>query len=168
MRTSKYSIFIITAISIILLSNLFNLACARKLSAADTVRPISKYFENLTNIGVTPPDLSSIEGTKGTILTWQVKDPTNGQVTEYSWVLAKNTDDLKKALVAFDSARAWNTENYIFLPVSLPALDVHKKVGLMVPQAIYDEDGMTRIKELVLKGEVPTGSLVDQFEKFYE
>ena len=134
----------------------------------DTVKPVREYFEGLTGRGVVAPDLSSLEGVTGTILTWRANDPGSGEALEYSWVLAKNTDDMKRALIAFDSARAWNTESYVFLPVSVAALGIHSEVGLMVPQAIYDEDGMNRIKEIVLSGEVPSGSLVDQFEQFYD
>jgi hypothetical protein len=146
-------------------------ACAREKSAMDTVRPVSRYFENLTSGDVTPPsspDLGSIEGVDGTILTWRVQDADTGETVVYSWVLAKNTDDLKRALIVFDSARAWNTESYIFLPVNQAALEVHKEVGLTVPQSIYDEDGMNRIRELVLSGETPSGSFVDQFDQFME
>jgi len=39
---------------------------------------------------------------------------------------------------------------------------------LMVPQTIYDEDGMNRIREIVLSGERPSGSFVDQFDQFME
>jgi len=83
-------------------------------------------------------------------------------------VLAKNTDDLKKAMIVFDTARAWNTEDYIFLPVTIPALAIHENVGLTVPESIYDEDGMNRIREIVMSGEVPEGGFVEQFEQFYE
>jgi hypothetical protein len=141
-------------------------ACKREKSAADTIKPVVQYFGSRT--GVVAPDLKSIEGAKGMILTWRVEASDSNQPVEYSWVLAKNTDDLMKSLVMFDSARAWNTESYIFLPVSVPALDVHQKAGLSVPKTIFDEDGMNRIREIVISGKAPTGSFVDQVEKFMD
>jgi len=148
-----------------------SVACAREKSAMDTIEPVRQYFESLTSGDVTPlpsPDLDSIEGVEGTILTWRARDADSGEMVEYSWVLAKNTDDLKRALIVFDSARAWNTESYVFLPVNQAAVEVHEDVGLMVPQTIYDEDGMDRIREIVLSGERPSGSFVDQFDQFME
>lgn len=143
-------------------------ACSREKSAADTIEPVKQYFESLTDREVVSPDLSSIEDTVGVILTWQVTGDGSEAISEYSWVLARNTDDLMRALIIFDHARAWNTETYIFLPVSLPAGEVHEEVGLSVPQSIYDEDGMNRIRELVLSGETPEGGFVEQFEQFME
>jgi hypothetical protein len=142
-------------------------ACRKEKSAADTIRPVADFFETQTGQNLISPDISSIEGTQGMILTWKIESDTADYV-EYSWVLAKNTDALMKALIVFDSARAWNTESYIFLPISLPAVEVHRSVGLSVPQAIYDEDGMNRIRELVLSGEAPEGSFIDQFDRFME
>jgi hypothetical protein len=141
-------------------------ACRHEKSAADTIQPVRQYFEKQAGGNVVAPDLGSIEGTSGKILTWKVAGSDPAQFTEYSWVLAKNTDQLKKALVMFDSARAWNTETYIFLPVSPAALQVHEKVGLSVPKTIFDEDGMNRIRELVLSGKAPEGGFVDQVNQF--
>jgi hypothetical protein len=143
-------------------------ACSHGKSAADTIKPVKAYFESMTGKNVVSPDLNSIEGARGMILTWRVGDRDSAQITEYSWVLAKNTDQLKKTLIVFDSARAWNTEAYIFLPVSTPAVEVHQKVGLSVPKAIYDEDGMNRIREIVLTGKMPKGGVVDQFSQFMD
>jgi hypothetical protein len=153
--------------------NLFLVACKRDKSAIDTIKPVSNYFDGLGDAVATAPDLNPLEGTAGTIITWKVRENGSvegtepGQLTEYSWVLAHNTDDLMKALIVFDAARAWNTETYIFLPVTNAALQIHQEVGLSVPQAIYDEDGMVRIRELVLSGKAPEGSFVDQFDRFY-
>jgi hypothetical protein len=154
--------------------NLFLVACKREKSALVTIEPVSRYFEGLGDAVVVSPDLNSLEGTVGTIITWKVRENASNQdvepdqYTEYSWVLAHNTDDLMKALIVFDAARPWNTETYIFLPVTNAALQIHKDVGLSVPQAIYDEDGMNRIRELVLSGKAPEGSFVDQFDRFYQ
>ncbi|MCX6647551.1 MAG: hypothetical protein NTY09_14505 [bacterium] len=154
--------------------NLFLVACKREKSALVTIEPVTQYFAGLGDAVVVSPDLNSVEGTVGTIITWKVRengsnqDVEPDQYTEYSWVLAHNTDDLMRALIVFDAARAWNTETYIFLPVTNAALQIHQDVGLSVPQAIYDEDGMNRIRELVLSGKAPEGSFVDQFDRFYQ
>ncbi len=160
------SVFLAIALIVLIIASFT--ACRHERSAADTIEPVKMHFEKLTGKKVVSPDLSSIEGTVGMILTWKVSGNDQNQFTEYSWVLAKNTDELKKALIMFDSARAWNTEQYVFLPVSSAAIEVHKTVGLSVPQSIYDEDGMNRIRELVLKGEAPTGGFVDQVDQFME
>jgi hypothetical protein len=143
-------------------------ACKHEKTAADTIEPVVKYFESRPANEVVAPDLNSIEGAKGMILTWKVNGSNDAQPVEYSWVLAKNTDALMKSLIMFDSARAWNTEAYIFLPVSVPAVEIHEKAGLSVPKSIFDEDGMNRIREIVISGKAPTGSFVDQVEKFMD
>lgn len=148
--------------------NALNLGCKSEKSALETIEPVKMYFENLSAKEITHPDLSAIEVTEGVILTWHVTLDDSTPPGQYSWVLAKNTDDLKKALIIFDSARAWNTGSYILLPVSIPALDVHAEAGLTVPKAIYDEDGMNRIREIVLSGKAPEGGFVEQFEQFME
>jgi hypothetical protein len=157
---------IIFAIVLTVAANAFLSACKHDKSAADTIEPVKRYFESQDGKNVVPPDFSPIEGTRGMILTWKVSGDDPSQFTEYSWVLAGNTDNLKKTLIMFDSARAWNTETYIFLPVSLPAVEIHESVGLSVPQTIYDEDGMNRIREIVLNGETPRGGFVDQLDQF--
>jgi hypothetical protein len=163
--SSLSAIFLI--VSMPLASSLLS-ACKHEKSAADTIEPVVKYFESRPDNEVVAPDLKSIEGAKGIILTWKVTERNTVQPVEYSWVLAKNTDALMKSLIMFDSARAWNTENYIFLPVSIPAVEIHEKVGLSVPKSIFDEDGMNRIREIVVSGKAPTGSFVDQVEKFID
>jgi len=162
------SILQISAIILFSMGCTFIPACRNEKSAADTIEPVKQYFENYVKNDVEFPDLPSIEGTAGTILTWKVRNSETGLFVDFSWVLAKNTEELMKVLIVFDAARAWNTESYIFLPVTMPALDIHKEVGLTVPKTIYDEDGMNRIRELVIKGEIPDGGFVDQFEKFME
>jgi hypothetical protein len=165
----KYSISFVAAIFLAMItSSTFLLACSKGKSAVDTIEPVKYHFESITDRDVITPDFSSIENAAGVILTWQLGSIDCKHYTEYSWVLALNTDDLKKALLFFDSARAWNTEKYIFLPVTPSALEIHTEVGLTVPQSIYDEDGMNRIREIVFSGEVPEGSFVDQFEQFME
>lgn len=158
-----------TALFVILIQTaMLSTACARDKSALDTIEPVSRYFDNLANADIIAPDTGSLEGTAGTIVTWRVCESGDGDYVEYSWVLAKNTGNLMKALIVFDAARAWNTESYIFLPVTMDALRVHEEVGLTVPRTIYDEDGMVRIREIVLSGEAPQGSFVDQFDRFYQ
>jgi len=156
----RYFVLLIIATSLLMHSTV--ISCTRTKSAESTIAPVKQYFESLGNPALVSPNLQSIENNAGSILTWKIDN------TDYSWVLAKNTDDLKKALVFFDAARSWNTEEYVFLPVTMAALEVHKKVGLTVPQSIYDEDGMNRIKELVLEGKAPEGGFVEQFDKFME
>lgn len=168
MKSGTISRSLIFVSFIVLVVSVGSSACARSITAAETVEPVREYFASVPGGGVSGPDLSGIEETSGTILTWRIIDSENGGDVEYSWVLAKNTDDLKKAMIVFDTARAWNTEDYIFLPVTVPALEIHENVGLSVPESIYDEDGMNRIREIVMSGEVPEGGFVEQFEQFYE
>ena len=165
----RRSISFVTAIFLMMFTSSFSLlACGKGKSPTDTIEPVKKYFDAMSDRDVIAPDTNSIENATGIILTWEMKDTDSDQVTEYSWVLAKNTDDLQNALLFFDGARAWNAEEYIFLPVTTSALEVHTQVGLTVPQTIYDEDGMNRIREIVMSGEVPEGSFVDQFDQFIE
>jgi hypothetical protein len=158
---------VLLAVLTALMSGL-HLSCKRTRSAAETIEPVKRYFENLPDNRVIAPDLSSIEGASGMLLTWNVREDDSDQYVEYSWVLVRNTEELERTLIVFDTARSWNTEDYIFLPVTTPALQVHEEVGLSVPKSIYDEDGMNRIREIVLEGEIPSGGFVEGFERFME
>ena len=168
MRPGHLSQSLLLGIILMVFVSAFLVACKREKSAADTIQPVKRYFQNQPGKNVVSPDLGSIEGTAGMILTWKVSGDDPAQYIEYSWALAKNTDQLMKTLIIFDSAGAWNTETYIFLPVSPAALEVHQKVGLTVPKAIYDEDGMNRIREIIVSGKAPQGGFVDQFNQFME
>ncbi len=166
MLSRFYPTTIFSASLILISLNILTVACSGNTSALDTIEPVCEFFEEYSDSEVIAPDLDSIEVTDGVILSWKVTDPDIGGDVEISWVLAKNTDDLKKAMIFFDSAQSWNTKEYIFLPVTNRALEIHQGLGLEVPKSIYDEDGMDRIREIVLSGEVPQGSFVDQFDQF--